>query len=116
MINHLPFIAHNYALPARLVQPRYSTPSPFGPRIDGTSKGPGFTAIQNENGDLMTEYSLGTPDNLYPAIYEGIPLYYLGILGGLAAEDPRFPYIQQRAWEAAIARQAQGRSPFYDGY
>ena len=62
----------------------------YGFRIDGTPKGPGFAAQRLPDGNVMTEFSLGRPDFLYPAVYQGITPWDMQTLANVASQgyDP----------------------------
>lgn len=87
----------------------------WGPRIDGTMKGPGFDAAILPNGDVMTEYSLGDERFLYPSIYQGITPWDMQTLQNVAmyGYDPLQYEVFNRARNVALQRASQGLSTFW---
>lgn len=87
----------------------------FGDRIDGTPKGPGFAAQTLPGGSVMTEWSLGTPEFLYPAVYKGITPEDMSVLYAVAANGshPDEFAVYGRAYDAALLRAMRGLSPFW---
>lgn len=87
----------------------------YGPRIDGTQKGPGFAAQTLPDGSVMTEFSLGRPDFLYPAVYQGITPWDMQTLANVASRgyDPLQQEVFDRAYQSALVRVMQGLSPFW---
>ena len=87
----------------------------YGFRIDGTPKGPGFAAQRLPDGNVMTEFSLGRPDFLYPAVYQGITPWDMQILANVASQgyDPLQWEVYDRAYQSALVRVMQGLSPFW---
>lgn len=101
--------------------------SGWGQRLDGTPKGPGFASVFLPGGDIMSEWSAGTPDFVYPTIYEGITPWELDALriNAMYAVRPGYQRppadaytegIFDRAYQQAMIRVAQGRSPFWESY
>lgn len=93
----------------------------YGPRLDGTNKGPGFARIDLPDGSIMTEFSLGPPDQLYPAVYQGISHPELLTLKNvfMYGWDPMQYQVYDNAYNAYLSRVSQGLpafySPAYDG-
>ena len=87
----------------------------YGDRIDGTRKGPGFATFYTPRGDVVTEFSLGGKDFLYPMVYENIPPWDLRTIQNVISYgyDPLDNEVMQRAYESAIVRRMQGKSPFW---
>lgn len=87
----------------------------WGQRIDGTYKGPGFAAMELPNGDVMTEWSLGPPQELYPAVYQGIPPWDMQTLANVAmyGYDPLEQEVYDRAYESYLIRAMQGLPAFW---
>lgn len=89
----------------------------YGPRPDGTMKGPGFASMTMPNGGVMTEFSAGPEDGLYPLVYDGITLPEAMTLRREAMYGNADPYsmwrINENAHAAAATRQAQGLPVFY---
>lgn len=102
----------------REVYPNYG----FGMRIDGTFKGPGFSWAPLPGGGLLTEVSAGTPDQLYPLVYEGISPVEMMTLADLMSYGWADPMVMDRiagnAYNAMLDRAMQGKpafwSPMYD--
>jgi hypothetical protein len=67
------------------------------------------------DGDIVTELSLGTLDNLFPAVYENIPPWDLATLMNVAeyGYDPLQYEVFDRAYEQSLVRQMLGLSPFW---
>lgn len=93
----------------------------YGPRLDGTNKGPGFARIDLPEDSIMTEFSLGPPDQLYPAVYQGISYPELLTLRNvfMYGWDPMQYQVYDNAYNAYLSRVSQGLpafySPVYDG-
>lgn len=93
----------------------------YGPRLDGTNKGPGFARIDLPDDMIMTEFSLGPPDQLYPAVYQGISYPELLTLRNVFTYgwDPMQYQVYDNAYNAYLSRVSQGLpafySPVYDG-
>lgn len=93
----------------------------YGPRLDGTMKGPGFNRFNLPDGSIMTEFSLGPPDQLYPAVYQGISYPELLTLQNvfMYGWDPMQYQVYNNAYNAYLSRVSQGMpafySPAYDG-
>lgn len=87
----------------------------YGFRIDGTPKGPGFAAQRLPDGNVMTEFSLGRPDFLYPAVYQDITPWDMQTLANVASQgyDPLQWEVYDRAYQSALVRVMQGLSPFW---
>lgn len=87
----------------------------FGQRPDGSFKGPGFAAQTLPGGDIMTEWSLGPPQELYPAVYPGITPWDMQTLANVAiyGYDPQANEVYDRAYEASLLRAMQGLPAFY---
>lgn len=90
----------------------------FGPRIDGTLKGPGFWPGYDRDGNVVTEYAAGDPSFLYPLVYEGItPAHRQAVLdhsGGAPVDPWVWRDVQATALYTALRRAVQGVSPFHD--
>lgn len=106
IILHMP-----YTPELMLATPGYD----FGDRIDGTLKGPGFAAQTLPGGSVMTEFSLGTPEFLYPAVYKGITPEDMSVLYTVATKGshPDEFTVYDRAYDAALLRAMRGLSPFW---
>ena len=91
----------------------------FGLRIDGTFKGPGFAQGIAPDGSVVTEWSAGPPDALYPLMYEGIasnPAHYQAVVndaGGVAVPPALMQEVYGSALDAAVRRAAQGKPAFW---
>ena len=93
----------------------------YGSRLDGTMKGPGFNRFNLPDGSIMTEFSLGPPDQLYPAVYQGISIPEMMTLSNvyMYGYDPMMHQVYNNAYNAYLERVSQGLpafySPAYDG-
>lgn len=87
----------------------------YGFRIDGTPKGPGFAAQRLPDGNVMTEFSLGSPDFLYPGVYQDITPWDMQTLANVAFRgyDPLQQEVYDRAYQSTLVRVMQGFSPFW---
>ena len=89
----------------------------FGPRLDNTPKGPGWTARPTDTlGGLMTEISQGRPDNLHPMVYQGINPLEMALVADWWKQgqqtNPLIEAIQNKATQQYLLRQQMGLSPW----
>lgn len=91
----------------------------FGLRIDGTFKGPGFAQGIAPDGSVVTEYSAGPVDALYPLMYDGIaanPVQYRAVVdaaGGVPVDPALMREVNNSALDAAVRRAMQGKPAFW---